>query len=341
MRALVHPMCGQVEQAADAIIAGTTNRTVQRAALRWKIEAVPALREALFQPDPLTATLDTWILCNQMADYFEKGPGKESLGAAGAQAAAACRRMEEEITRVATSMTKSGDASVPRAFARKWAAEHPIRYSIAGRESALSRVLDQEIVESFSFGGEVEEITTLLDDMNRRMEIYSGQTPREAQWQADLLKLDLADFLDQLSAARAVPLAERAVKSTEQSMAAIERLAPAVERVAAAVEAVPALATSERQGATNVLDSELTRTIQVFREERAAALNQFHSALTDERKALAEDMDRISRKAEDHALTRMMLLLVVTLALLFLAMVAGLFLIRRMFFPARITRPPV
>ena len=37
MRALVEPMCGAIEQAADAIIADTTNRTVQQAALHWKI----------------------------------------------------------------------------------------------------------------------------------------------------------------------------------------------------------------------------------------------------------------------------------------------------------------
>ena len=80
MRALVGPMCGEIEQAADRIAAGTTNRAVQRAALEWKIEAVPAMRGALFQPDPLTALVDSWALCNQMADYFETGPGKTALG---------------------------------------------------------------------------------------------------------------------------------------------------------------------------------------------------------------------------------------------------------------------
>jgi hypothetical protein len=322
MLAQVHPMCGEVEQAADAIIAGTTNRAMQRAALQWKIEGVPTLREALLQPDPLTATLDTWVLCNQMADYFDKGPGKESLGPASAQAAAACRRMEEELTQIAATMTKSGDVSVPRGFARRWAAEHPIRYSIAGRESVLSRALEQEILESFSFGEGVAEITTLLEDLNRKLDIDSGQVPRQAQWEAELLKLDLLDLLEQLSAPNAVPLTERAVKSTEQSMAAIERLAPAVERVAAAVEAVPGLVTSERQVATNAFNAELTRTIQAVRQERAAALEQLRNALTDERKALAEDLDRISRKAEDHAFGRMMLVAAITLAVLFLAAVA-------------------
>jgi len=59
MRAMVDPMCGAVEQAADAIIAGTTDRAMQQAALCWKIEGVPAVRKTLCQSDPFTAVLDT------------------------------------------------------------------------------------------------------------------------------------------------------------------------------------------------------------------------------------------------------------------------------------------
>lgn len=78
MRALVGPMTGQIEQAADQIIAATTDDAVKRAALRWKIEVVPALRRALFEADPFAAVIDTRVLFNQMADYFERGPGKEA-----------------------------------------------------------------------------------------------------------------------------------------------------------------------------------------------------------------------------------------------------------------------
>ena len=59
MRALVQPFTGEIEQSADAIGAGTKDISVKRAAIRWKIEAVPALRTALFQPNPFTAVLDT------------------------------------------------------------------------------------------------------------------------------------------------------------------------------------------------------------------------------------------------------------------------------------------
>ncbi|HEY7253399.1 MAG TPA: hypothetical protein VIG37_23080 [Methylomirabilota bacterium] len=80
MRSLAGPMTGQIEQAADQIIAGTTDDAVKRAALQGKIEGVPAIRKALFEPDPFSAVMDTWVLANQMADYFERGPGKDALG---------------------------------------------------------------------------------------------------------------------------------------------------------------------------------------------------------------------------------------------------------------------
>src|SRR5262249_39309164 len=121
MRSLVGPMCGELEQAADQIIAGTTNDAVKQAALRWKIEGVPAVREALFEPDPFTAVMDTWVLFNQMADYFERGPGKDALGASAVIAVAACRHMEDDFTRVVGSLTISGDVSQVRAFAKQWA----------------------------------------------------------------------------------------------------------------------------------------------------------------------------------------------------------------------------
>jgi hypothetical protein len=47
MRATAGPMCGEIERTADRIASGTTNRTVKRAGLQWKIEAVPAISLAI------------------------------------------------------------------------------------------------------------------------------------------------------------------------------------------------------------------------------------------------------------------------------------------------------
>jgi hypothetical protein len=333
MRSLVDPMCGELEQAADAIIAGTTNRAVQRAALDWEIEGVPALREALFQPDPFTAVMDTWVLCWQMTDYFEKGPGKEALGPAGAQAAATCRRLEEEFTRVVTAAVITRNVPKARDFARNWAAEHPVRLSIANRESTLSRAIERDIVDSFSTGEAVAEITTTLDDLNRRLEIYSDQLLRQARWEMQRFKLEL---MSDLSVDRAVPLAEKAVQSAAQATATVERLSPAIERAARVAADAPQLVAAEREAAIRALQDELTRGLQSLHEERLAALKEFHAAMAEERLALTRDMEQISLKAADHAMARMERLVAVAMAAGILAAFLGLFVVRRLFF----RRPP-
>ena len=60
IRALVLPLSGAIIESADRISAATNDHAIRRAALVWKLEAVPALREALFRPNPFTAIGDAW-----------------------------------------------------------------------------------------------------------------------------------------------------------------------------------------------------------------------------------------------------------------------------------------
>jgi hypothetical protein len=343
VRAMVGPACGEIEQAADQIIAGNTNAAVQRGALLWKIEAVPALRAALFQPDPFTAQFDSWVLCFQMTDYFETGPGKVSLGKASPIAVAACRRLEEEMNRIAASMTVSGDVTQARSFAKKWAREHPIHHSITDRESTLSRVLERDSSGSISTGEAVAEITTTVDDLNRRLEIYSDQLFRQGRWEAQLFKSEL---MAELPVAHALPLAERAVKSAGQAVATVDRLAPALERAVGVAESTPKLITAEREAAIKAVQDELTRTMEFVREERVAALKhlsqergtalkELHEAMVVERKALTQDLEQISLTVVDHAFWRAAQLLAAVLALLAIGLVLVLVSLKRS--PAKVS----
>ena len=340
MRALVDPMCGEIEQAADAIIAGTTNRAVQQAALRWKIEGVQALRKALFESYPFTAVSDTWVLFFQMVDYFETGPGQEALGPASAQAVATYRRLEREFTQIAAAMTVSGDISQARAFARQWAAEHPIRYAIADRESILSRVFERDLPDALSAGEAVASMMTMLDDLNRRLEVYSAQLFRQARWEAERFT---SERLSDLAADQAVPLAERAVQSAERAVVTVERLAPPIERAASAVQDVPKVVAVERETALNALHDALARTIQfvhnerlavldALTKERSAATRELQEIMAAERQALTSDVEQLSLTVVDHAMGQLARLLGAAMAAAVLAACLGLFLVRRLFF---------
>ena len=318
VRALVQPMSSVIVASADQILAGTSDPAIRREALRWKIEAVPALREALFQPNPMTAVGDTWVLAFQMTDYFEQGPGAKALGPARGIAVTTSQRLEAEMARVAASLTVSGDVSGTREFVRKWAADHPMRQSIAGRESILRYAIEREWTTSFSTADAAGNLMVSVDDLNRRLEIYSAQLPEQSRWQAELFLMDFtrehqlekalplaeqavktagqaADNFARLVPAleravatleKAMPLAESAVTSAGRAVEALDRAIPAVERSLAVLEKTPALIAAEREAAMKALSAELARTLAFLQEERLATLKQ----LTAERVAAVRDL---------------------------------------------------
>jgi hypothetical protein len=343
VRAMVGPMCGEIEQAADQIAAGTTSHDLKRAALEWKIEAVPTMRGAIFQPDPITALMDTWVLCTQMADYFETGPGKPALGNSSPTAVATCRRLEEMVAQVAATMTVSGDVSKLRALVRQWAADHPIKNSIAGRESFLSHVLDREAMEALSAGEVVADLATAVEDLSRKLDVYTDQLVRQARWEAELFK---SEILADVPVNQALPLAERAVRTAEQAAATLDRLAPAVERGAVVAESAPKVIASEREATTKLLQEELARmnrfvreeriaTLAYLRQERIAALKDLEQIFELERKGVTEDLHRISVKMVDHAIWRAAQLCVLILVALFIGVALLLLLARRLFTPVQ------
>jgi hypothetical protein len=303
MRSLVGPMCGEIEQSADAISAGAPDLKVKMAALEWKMDAVPAMREAIFRPDPYSAAFDTAALCMQMIEYFEHGPGKEALGlAASAQAAAACRSMLDEYLKVVASATSSGDVSNARDVVQRWAADHPIRHSISGRESALTRVYEQEFLVSRSAFEYVADATATADDLTRKLDVYSDQLFRLARWEVERLQLD-----------QAVPLAERAVKSAEQAVTTVDRLAPALEGSLGVAQGVPKLLAAERDTVLKAVHDEITRTLQAVREERITAFAQISKergtasqeigqALSAQATQLTGDADKMVTRQIDYVI---------------------------------------
>ena len=339
IRALVEPYSGSIVETADRIRAGTTNRAIRREALLWKIEAVPALREALFRPNPLVAIGDTWVLIWQMTDYFEKGRGKQALGDASPIAAATCRYLESELAGVAASITRSGDVSHVQSFTMQWAAEHPIRHSIAARESTLSRVLEREIKETFTAQEIVLDVAVTLDDLSHRIDIFSAQLFDQSRWQAELFAMDLAEDYQM---ERALPLAENAVQSAAGAVKALNRIVPSLEAALKTVDAAPDIIAKERGAAIEILQQELTRTIQFVQmeriaalehltKERVAALTALHEYIVEERRALTKEMKELGREVVDHALLRTAQMVAAILAALFVGVVVLLLITRRVF----------
>jgi hypothetical protein len=339
VRALVGPITGRLEMAADEIAAESTDAGVQRAALEWKMDSVPAMREALFLPTPSMALMDAWVLLHQMADYFDHGPGKISLGASSPKAVAACRSLEEDLARVAASATTSGDVSLARENVRQWASAHPITGTIAAREPVNSVEFRKDLGDTLTVGQSAADIAVTLDDLNRKLASFSTALPREARWEIDRQRRELTDTLSSLDAR---PLAERTVKSLEQVASAIDRLAPSVEAAARTAERTPDILDSERRAAVDVINADLTRTIAFAQQERIAALTylsderkatteDLHRAIGGEQQALGTEIDQLSVRMVDHAMDRMERFVWQVLAAVVGAVFAGIVLARALF----------
>jgi len=346
MRALVEPLSGALIESADQISAATTNRVARREALLWKIEGVPALREALFRPNPFAAIMDTWVLMWQMTDYFESGRGREALGDAAPIAITTCQYLENQIETVTASLTISGDVSNAREFAREWARTHPIRHSIASRESTLTRVTERELQETFSTQELAGNVFVTLDDLTLRMAVYSVQLLDQSRWQAELFAMDqAADY--QLE--KAMPLAESAVQSASEAVEILKRLEPSVENTLAVAAAAPELISRERAAAIEAAHKEISRTIESVQAERIAVLEQvtkereavlteLRQTLIEQRELLTADAEQVSLKVLNRTMLRLALLSAGVLASVFVGVVVLLFITRRVFAAPSATR---
>jgi tetrahydromethanopterin S-methyltransferase subunit G len=328
-----------MEAAADEIVASTASPTVRLAALEWKIDAVPAMRDSLFQPDPYVALVDAWVLLYQMGDYFESGPGKTRLGPSSALAAAACRTSEDHLAGVAASTTTSGDVSKVRDFVRKWAAGHPITGTIAARQPILSIDINNELPGSLTVGQAAAELATSLDDLNRRLEVYSGQVVRQARWEVER---QTSGVLEELSAKEAIPLAARAVASAERAANEISRLMPVFEGAARTAERAAEIIATERGAAVAAISADLVRTIDFAHRERIAvleyltlerqtAIDDLRKTITAEREAVVSDTEQVAGRLVGRAMDRLERLVLKVIVVLLVAAFAALLMIRLLF----------
>jgi len=183
------------------------------------------------------------------------------------------------------------------------------------------------------------EVATSLDDINRRLEVYSGQMVRQARWEMERQTLGL---LEDSSAKQVVPLAGRAVASAERAAAEISRLMPAVEGAARTAERAAEIIATERRAAVDAISADIARTIVFAHGERLAILDYLtlerKTAIADLRKAIAEEHEAVVRDTEgiavrlvDHAMDRVERLVLEVLAVLLVAVFAMLMMMRLLF----------
>jgi hypothetical protein len=277
-RSLVDPFAGRIESTADEIIADSDDPRLRLAALEWKANSIPALREALFRPDPLAAVMDAWAFTKQMVDYFETGEGRERLGAWADFALSTSRDLDREFETFLAGTVNTGDISAGRQFIDRWAAEHPIHGSIAGRPSILNEVADVRIKGGLGGFKSLGRLSVSMDDLSRRMEVYSAQLPKIATWQAEIMLLGMLGD-----------------DATDPPLARLPELMDTAAELGATVEELPDLVAEEREAIFEEIRAERLDTLEYIRAEREAIL----AWATAEREAILRDVDRMRQATTD------------------------------------------
>ena len=307
-----------VEGAADRIASGSLDATGRRNALLWKLNAIPACYLATEHSDPLAMLVDLWALCLQQTAYFESGAGKDLFGSQQALAIRASRRLEREISGIATNLMKPEVLVPARQEILQWAAEHPLEDHLFARESIMAVLAEAFPDRPQSIFQTLNTVQGELADLKGRLALHMDHLPRQARWQAELLAHQAAG---PLVGAQMTNAFRMVAQEREAILAAINRQRIETLEVLRAERVAALQSVSDQRVATleetrKIMKEMLAETGRLADTQREAVLQ----AVSAERKAiltelraepitLRHDVEPLVTSAMDRAFARLFLLL--------------------------------
>lgn len=360
VRELAPQVGGIVEEAADEIDMASRDPQIQRAALRWKLEAIPRTNQAVFRQDPLLALVDVWAFTLQHRTYLTEGDGRDLFGPQQPIALDAAERMIQAVEAVAVRASATGDIDAARDLVAGWAAETPIEGPSLTRVSMVNFVADVAAASRAGAFASVGQLQTDVADLATRLDLFADQLPKLARWQSQYV---VGEYASREDVVRTLEDVDRMADSLETASAMVERLG------GVALQLTDSLAT-EDGGAVSFLDQQreavfreverqLAVTLDRLTQERIAVLAEVRAerdvvlaAVSAERQAalqtLAGERETVLREAEamagrlvqqaggqvEQAIDHLFWRLVQLAAGVLLVLAAGVFWLGRRFAPA-------
>jgi len=264
----------EVDLTASSIEQRTTDATVRRNALLWRIRAIPEMRKACFRMEPASGLIDAWTLSRQMDQFFSEGAGAAAFGPFQPEAVAASRRLVDNLREIGGSITMSAEARAgfEHRIIDPWVAEHPLRDITFVRDSPVARFAEQVR----TLGGVSQSVGTVEElaiSLSQQARVYLADLPRQLRGEVDLMRLDML---------------------TSQDLASMQgdlhAASAAAGRLASTGESLPALLGNERRIVLDEGTRQLALVLKAVSAERELAIDTIIRALAAERGEVLRDV---------------------------------------------------
>ena len=264
----------EVDLTASSIEQRTTDTTVRRNALLWRIRAIPEMRKACFRMEPASGLIDAWTLSRQMDQFFSEGAGAAAFGPFQPEAVAASRRLVDNLREIGGSITMSAEARAgfEHRVIDPWVSEHPLRDITFVRDSPVARFAEhvRTLGGVSQSVGTVEELAISLSQQAR---VYLADLPRQLRGEVDLMRLDML---------------------TSQDLASMQgdlhAASAAAGRLASTGESLPALLGNERRIVLDEGTRQLALVLKAVSAERELAIDTIIRAVAAERGEVLRDV---------------------------------------------------
>jgi len=254
---------------------------LRRNALQWLTNGIPAMQQALFEPDPLAALVDAWFLVAQMRGYFATAAAR---GIPQRQVALVNRvldAMESDIRLIIDNAGPDTSYEAGRELIYARVGDYPIDASFVSRRGSTAFLAE---FTARSGGGALKSIgaiTETVEDLVARIDLDAEYLPKQARWLAMLFALDGG---------------YDAIPASVKNLDYVEFVAGDIERLTSLVETLPDLVTAERIAVLEALDGHIARTLAFLDQQRTTLMNDdvqaereaVLSALAGERVAVLE-----------------------------------------------------
>ena len=342
VRSLADRFSGLMEEVGEEVLHNEADPARQRNALLWLTNGIPAMQQALFQPDPLAALLDAWFLIAQIRDYFDHATEHGMPEHIQELATNVLDDMESDIELIIQNAGPDTDYDRARQMVYEKAKNNPVDASFASRRGSAVFLAEFTAEAGGSALRSIGSITESVEDLVARIDLNAEYIPKLARWQAMIFMMD-----------------EGFGNTAEsiENLQYLEMVAAEVEHLSPLVATLPDLVTDERTAVLEALDAYLSRTLSfvhqqrttlmandvrgereailaAIREERIAVLTAVTEertiildALRLERAATFEDLDALMDEAFTREVNKMFArgIVLVSLFLIGLAVIAFLF----------------